>query len=128
MCPQVFADIIAAKGWEEFTLIYEGAELLPFIDSILALQDLETEKDVLKTIVQLPDDGDYRLTLYSLIFILIYFHFYEIFVTVGLQQAMPWLRSWKRDGCRWCRNGLLSEPWGGLGPGRISAVMMMMII
>ncbi|KAI8421750.1 hypothetical protein MSG28_009715 [Choristoneura fumiferana] len=57
---QVFADIIEAKGWEEFTLIYEGTELLPFFDSILALQDLETDKDILKTIVQLPDDADYR--------------------------------------------------------------------
>ncbi|XP_059057484.1 glutamate receptor ionotropic, kainate 3-like isoform X2 [Achroia grisella] len=60
---QVFADIIVMKGWKEFTIIYEGAELLSFLDNILTMQDLESGEHVLMQVVQLPDGDDYRIPL-----------------------------------------------------------------
>ncbi|XP_063534435.1 glutamate receptor ionotropic, kainate 2-like isoform X1 [Cydia strobilella] len=63
---QAFADIIGNKGWEEFTIIYEGAELLPFFDAIFALQDLEAGNEVLMTVVQLPDGDDFRSHLQTI--------------------------------------------------------------
>ncbi|KOB77222.1 Ionotropic glutamate receptor, partial [Operophtera brumata] len=39
---QVFVDIIEMKGWTEFTIIYEGAELLPFLENLLSIQDLDS--------------------------------------------------------------------------------------
>lgn len=57
---QVFADIIEVKDWKEFTIIYEGAELLPFLDNILTMQDLESGQKILINVVQLADGDDYR--------------------------------------------------------------------
>ncbi|XP_068617321.1 glutamate receptor ionotropic, kainate 2-like [Battus philenor] len=57
---QVFADIIKTKGWTDFTIIYEGAELLPFSDNILTMQDLITDENIHMSVVQLSDSGDYR--------------------------------------------------------------------
>lgn len=42
------------KGWTEFTIIYEGSELLPYLDAILNTPDL------VMTVVQLPDGDDFR--------------------------------------------------------------------
>lgn len=63
LLPQIFTDIITAKGWEEFTIIYEGAELLPSLDKILNMQDLESEEVIMMNVVQLPDSEDYRLVI-----------------------------------------------------------------
>ncbi|KAJ0183282.1 hypothetical protein K1T71_001258 [Dendrolimus kikuchii] len=60
---QLFADIIELKGWVDFTIIYEGAELLPFLDSILTMQDLKSDKKMFINVVQLPDGDDYRSQL-----------------------------------------------------------------
>ncbi|CAH2982565.1 unnamed protein product [Chilo suppressalis] len=57
---QVFADIIQVKGWTEFTIIYEGSELLPLLDGIFNLEDLDSGDHVIITVVQLPDGDDYR--------------------------------------------------------------------
>ena len=56
----MFADLIEMKGWTDFTIIYEGAELLPFFDNILSMQDLDTGQKILINIVQLPEGDDYR--------------------------------------------------------------------
>lgn len=48
------------KGWTEFTIIYEGAELLPFVENLLSIQDLDSGEKVLINVVQLPDGGDFR--------------------------------------------------------------------
>lgn len=48
------------KGWTEFTIIYEGAELLPFLDNILNLQSLESDDSIMMNVVQLPDSDDFR--------------------------------------------------------------------
>ncbi|KAI5645987.1 ligand-gated ion channel domain-containing protein [Phthorimaea operculella] len=65
---QIFVDIIQAKGWEEFTIIYEGAETLPFLDNILNMQDIVSGDRIKITVVQLPEtapsgDDDYRIQL-----------------------------------------------------------------
>ncbi|KPJ04254.1 Glutamate receptor, ionotropic kainate 2 [Papilio xuthus] len=60
---QVFADIIKMKGWTDFTIIYEGAELLPFLNNILTMQNLVTDENILMTVVQLPEGDDYRSQL-----------------------------------------------------------------
>ncbi|KAJ8723326.1 hypothetical protein PYW08_003238 [Mythimna loreyi] len=60
---QIFADLIELKGWTEFTIIYEGAELLPFFDNILSMQDLDTGQKISINIVQLPDGDDFRTQL-----------------------------------------------------------------
>lgn len=57
---QIFADLIELKGWTDFTIIYEGAELLPFFDNILQMQDLDTGQKILINIVQLPEGDDFR--------------------------------------------------------------------
>lgn len=59
----MFADIIAEKDWKEFTLIYEGAEYLPFFDNILTMEDMEDEHVVIN-VIQLPDGDDYRCVYY----------------------------------------------------------------
>lgn len=56
----MFADIIGIKGWKEFTVIYEGAEHLPFLDLIISMHDLDPEEKMLITVVQLPDGDDFR--------------------------------------------------------------------
>ncbi|KPJ19820.1 Glutamate receptor, ionotropic kainate 2 [Papilio machaon] len=63
---QVFADIIKMKGWTDFTIIYEGAELLPFLNNILTMQNLVTDENIRMTVVQLPDGDDYRIQLKSI--------------------------------------------------------------
>ncbi|XP_013138195.1 PREDICTED: glutamate receptor ionotropic, kainate 2-like [Papilio polytes] len=60
---QIFADIIKMKGWTDFTIIYEGSELLPFLDNILTMQNLVTDDNILMTVVQLPEGDDYRIQL-----------------------------------------------------------------
>ncbi|XP_041979927.1 glutamate receptor ionotropic, kainate 3-like isoform X2 [Aricia agestis] len=60
---QIFADIMDIKGWTEYTVIYEGAELLPYLDSILALQNIDSGPKILMTVVQLPNSDDYRSQL-----------------------------------------------------------------
>ncbi|CAH0586967.1 unnamed protein product [Chrysodeixis includens] len=60
---QIFADLIELKGWTEFTIIYEGAELLPFLDNILSMQDLDTGQKILINIAQLPEGDDFRAQL-----------------------------------------------------------------
>ncbi|XP_045498949.1 glutamate receptor ionotropic, kainate 2-like [Colias croceus] len=60
---QVFADIIAMKGWTDFTIIYEGAELLPFLDNILNMEDLDSQEHIVISVVQLPDGDDFRSQL-----------------------------------------------------------------
>ncbi|XP_053605086.1 uncharacterized protein LOC128672163 [Plodia interpunctella] len=57
---QVFRDIIEIKSWTEFTIIYEGTELLPFLDNILTMQDLESGDHIVINVVQLPDGDDFR--------------------------------------------------------------------
>ncbi|XP_063826752.1 glutamate receptor ionotropic, kainate 2-like isoform X1 [Ostrinia nubilalis] len=57
---QVFADIIKMKGWEEFTIIYEGAELLPYLGNVLDIEDLVAGDHILINVVQLPDGDDFR--------------------------------------------------------------------
>ncbi|CAG5028258.1 unnamed protein product [Parnassius apollo] len=57
---QLFIDIIAIKGWTDFTIIYEGAELLPFLDTILTMQNVITEENFKINVVQLTDGDDYR--------------------------------------------------------------------
>lgn len=57
---QVFVDIIEMKGWTEFTIIYEGAELLPFVENLLSIQDLDSGEKILINVVQLPDGDDFR--------------------------------------------------------------------
>ncbi|XP_049872847.1 glutamate receptor ionotropic, kainate 2-like isoform X2 [Pectinophora gossypiella] len=57
---QVFTEIIEAKGWDEFTIIYEGAELLPFFDNILNMQDLDSGDRIVLNVVQLPEGDDFR--------------------------------------------------------------------
>lgn len=42
------------KGWTEFTIIYQGFELLPYLDVILNTPNL------VMTVVQLPDGDDFR--------------------------------------------------------------------
>ncbi|CAH2047181.1 unnamed protein product, partial [Iphiclides podalirius] len=63
---QVFSDIIKFKGWTDFTIIYEGAELLPFLDNILTMQNLITDESIIMNVVQLPDSNDYRPHLKSI--------------------------------------------------------------
>ncbi|KAH9630498.1 hypothetical protein HF086_000711 [Spodoptera exigua] len=60
---QIFADLIELKGWTDFTLIYEGPELLPFFDNILQMQDLDMGQKILINIVQLPEGDDFRSQL-----------------------------------------------------------------
>lgn len=48
------------KGWTDFTIIYEGAELLPYLDSIVTMQDIDSGDDISMTVVQLPNGDDYR--------------------------------------------------------------------
>ncbi|XP_023937960.2 glutamate receptor ionotropic, kainate 2-like [Bicyclus anynana] len=60
---QIFADIIKIKAWDEFTIIYEGSEHLPFIDNIISLQELDSEVKMVILVVQLPDGDDYRSQL-----------------------------------------------------------------
>lgn len=50
------------KGWTDFTIIYEGSEHLPNLDSVLAIQDLISGEDISMTVVQLPDSDDFRYT------------------------------------------------------------------
>lgn len=50
------------KGWTDFTIIYEGSEHLPNLDSVFAIQDLISGEDVSMTVVQLPDSDDFRYT------------------------------------------------------------------
>lgn len=57
---QIFADIIQIKGWTDFTIIYEGAELLPYLDSIITMEDIVSGDHILINVVQLPDGNDYR--------------------------------------------------------------------
>ncbi|XP_037969552.2 glutamate receptor ionotropic, kainate 3 isoform X1 [Plutella xylostella] len=63
---QVFADIIVMKGWSEFTIIYEGAEILPFLTNVLTIQDLDSDDDILMNVVQLPDNDDFRSFLQTI--------------------------------------------------------------
>nr|XP_032516938.1 glutamate receptor ionotropic, kainate 2 [Danaus plexippus plexippus] len=60
---QVFADIITMKGWTEFTIIYEGAELLSFLNNIVSIEDLGSGEEVSIKFIQLPGDADYRSQL-----------------------------------------------------------------
>ncbi|XP_045449718.1 glutamate receptor ionotropic, kainate 2-like [Melitaea cinxia] len=60
---KIFADIIVMKGWTDFTIIYEGSEHLPNLDSVFAIQDLISGEDVSMTVVQLPDSDDFRSQL-----------------------------------------------------------------
>ncbi|XP_034829301.1 glutamate receptor ionotropic, kainate 2-like [Maniola hyperantus] len=60
---QIFAAIIEMKGWKEFTIIYEGAEHLPFLDSIISMHELDSEVKMLITVVQLPEGDDFRSQL-----------------------------------------------------------------
>ncbi|XP_075975529.1 glutamate receptor ionotropic, kainate 2-like [Anticarsia gemmatalis] len=60
---QIFADLIELQGWTEFTIIYDGAELLPFLDNIFNMQDIDSEDKILMNIVQLPDGEDFRSQL-----------------------------------------------------------------
>ncbi|XP_050679068.1 glutamate receptor ionotropic, kainate 3-like isoform X2 [Leptidea sinapis] len=60
---QVFADIIEMKGWNEFTIIYEGAEFLPFLDNILNIEDIDADEHILISVIQLPDGEDFRSQL-----------------------------------------------------------------
>ncbi|CAG9562718.1 unnamed protein product [Danaus chrysippus] len=60
---QVFADIIVMKGWTEFTIIYEGSELLPFLNNVVSIEDLGSGEEVSIKFIQLPDDDDYRSQL-----------------------------------------------------------------
>ncbi|VVD05444.1 unnamed protein product [Leptidea sinapis] len=60
---QVFADIIEMKGWNEFTIIYEGAEFLPFLDNILNMEDIDADEHILISVIQLPDGEDFRSQL-----------------------------------------------------------------
>ncbi|XP_026489807.2 glutamate receptor ionotropic, kainate 2-like [Vanessa tameamea] len=60
---KIFADIIKMKSWTDFTIIYEGSEHLAVLDGIVTIQDLDSEEDILMTIVQLPDGDDYRSQL-----------------------------------------------------------------
>lgn len=48
------------KGWEEFTIIYEGSELLPFLGNVFAVEDLIAGDHILISVVQLPDGEDFR--------------------------------------------------------------------
>lgn len=48
------------KGWTEFTIIYEGAELLAFVENLLSIQDLDSGEKILINVVQLPDGDDFR--------------------------------------------------------------------
>ncbi|XP_013190560.2 glutamate receptor ionotropic, kainate 2-like [Amyelois transitella] len=57
---QVFKDIIEIKDWAEFTIIYEGTELLPFLVNILTMQDLESRDRVVINVVQLPEGDEFR--------------------------------------------------------------------
>ncbi|XP_030025495.2 glutamate receptor ionotropic, kainate 3 isoform X3 [Manduca sexta] len=60
---QIFADIIQMKSWTEFTIIYEGAELLPFLDNIITMQNTNSGEKILMNLVQLPDGDDFRFQL-----------------------------------------------------------------
>lgn len=60
---KIFADIIQMKGWTDFTIIYEGAELLPYLDSIVTMQDIDSGDDISINVVQLPNGNDYRSQL-----------------------------------------------------------------
>ncbi|CAH0720015.1 unnamed protein product, partial [Brenthis ino] len=60
---KIFADIIQTKGWTDFTIIYEGAELLPYLDSIITMEDIDSGDHILINVVQLPDGNDYRSQL-----------------------------------------------------------------
>ncbi|KAL4716078.1 hypothetical protein ACJJTC_013855 [Scirpophaga incertulas] len=60
---QVFADIMEMKGWTEFTIVYEGAELLYFLNNILSFEDFDQGEHVVMNFVQLPDGDDYRTQL-----------------------------------------------------------------
>ncbi|KAL0830572.1 hypothetical protein ABMA28_002724 [Loxostege sticticalis] len=57
---QVFADIVEMKGWEEFTIIYESSELLPYLGNVLGIEDLIAGDHILINVVQLPDGDDFR--------------------------------------------------------------------
>lgn len=57
---QIFADLIELKGWTEFTIIYEGAELLPFLDNIFNMQDIDSGEKMYINVMQLPETDDYR--------------------------------------------------------------------
>lgn len=61
---QVFTDIIRMKDWTDFTIIYEGAELLPFLENILGMQDLDSGEKILINFVQLPAGDDYRWVIH----------------------------------------------------------------
>ncbi|CAK1555309.1 unnamed protein product [Leptosia nina] len=60
---KVFANIIEMKGWTDFTIIYEGAELLPFFDNILNIEDLDSKEHIVINVVQLPSGDDFRSQL-----------------------------------------------------------------
>lgn len=48
------------KGWEEFTIIYESSELLPYLGNVLGIEDLIAGDHILINVVQLPDGDDFR--------------------------------------------------------------------
>nr|XP_037875496.1 glutamate receptor ionotropic, kainate 2 isoform X2 [Bombyx mori] len=60
---QLFTDLIEMKDWKEFTIIYEGSELLPFLENIFTMQDLNKRQKILMNVVQLPDGDDFRSQL-----------------------------------------------------------------
>ncbi|XP_022115207.2 glutamate receptor ionotropic, kainate 2 [Pieris rapae] len=63
---QIFASIIQVKDWKDFTIIYDGAEFLPFVDSILNIEELDAQEHIVIKLVQLAAGDDFRYQLKSI--------------------------------------------------------------